>query len=74
MSRYKGRTYGENMKYWTDDDDYRYWKRKYESAVEAKDYEKVKELLSDAKIYGYDIPSTSDSEVIKILNKVFKKK
>ena len=70
MSRYKGRTYGECMHYWTEDDDYRYWKRRYESAVEVKNYDKVKDLLSEAKIYGYDIPSTTDSEIMKIIKSV----
>ena len=74
MSRYKGRTYGENMILLDNDDDYRYWKRRYKSAIDAKDYEKIEELLSEAKIFEYDIPSTSDPEVTKIMNKVFKKK
>ncbi len=74
MSRYRGRPYGESVKPSEDDDDFRYWKRRYESATDTRNYEKVEELLMEAKIFEYDIPSKSDPEVTKILNKVFKKK
>lgn len=62
-------TFGSRMADWENEQDQRYWQRRFREAVEDEDYIKVDELITEALIYDYEIPFTGDPKVAELLKK-----
>ena len=66
-------TYGERMSTWEEDRDYKVWKRRFEKALDTKDYELIEELLQEAYLESYPKPSINenDPKLTEIVKKYF---
>lgn len=68
------RTYGESMAIWEEEEDKKYWRRRYEEAIHSGNYPRIKELQKEALLFGYEIPKSNDSKVNEILKKLLTKR
>lgn len=60
------KTYGENMSNWDAEADARYFGRQFERALERKDYPRLKELVEEGRRFNYQMPATSDVDVLEM--------
>lgn len=62
------RRYGENLLVSESKTDEANWKLNFMQSVKEKNYNEVALLLREALSFNYDVPSTSDPEVLRIMS------
>lgn len=60
------KTYGENMSTLDAEADARYFRRRFERALERKDYPRLRELVEEGRRYNYPMPVTNDVNVLEM--------
>lgn len=53
------KTFGENMSSFEAGDDARYFQKRFEKALERKDYPRLRELVDEGRRYDYPMPSVA---------------
>ena len=60
------RTFGENMAIWEEDADIRHFVKRFEKALDAKNYQMLKILINEGMRNGYSLPETTDVNVMEM--------